>query len=335
MQWMPSRPALAFEATDAKTARVWQTKARKAFEKSLGPAIPQVPLRVKKLATDQCEGYRRDRLAITTAEGIQAIAWYCVPDGLSPSRGAKRPAILATPGHGIGARDLISLKADGTPRAEGQGYQKDYAIQAVRLGYPTLVVEPMGFGERRDPEMLAGKSSESGCHAAFTVGMMLGYTLARIRINDLQKGIDFLQEQSVDDPEKIGMIGISGGGQMTLWTTAIEPRIKAAVVSGYFNTFKASVMGIHHCICNFIPGVAQQLDMVELGGLVAPRPLLIESGTQDPIFPIDATRSAIKKLKQAYSVMNAGDNLHEDIFVGEHQWSGLKVPDFFRRAFEG
>jgi hypothetical protein len=333
MAWTPKTPNVSFDATDPKGAKAWQKKARKAFEDALGPAVPAVKLKVKVLEEKQLDGYRRQKLTIATGPGMEALAWFCVPDGLSKSRSEKRPVVIATPGHGIGAKDLVAMNALGQPRTEGLGYQKDYALQAVRLGYPALAIEPLGFGDRRDTQMLQGKSSESGCQAAFNVSLMLGYTLARIRANDIQKGIDFLEGVGFVDSGKVALMGISGGGQMTLWTTAIEPRIKAAVVSGYFNTFRDSVMAMHHCVCNFIPGVAQNLEMTDLGALIAPRPLLIEGGTTDPIFPIDATLKSVAKIKKIYKTFGAAGNVEEDIFEGDHQWSGKKVEAFLKKAF--
>ncbi len=333
MPWMPKTPTLSFNAKDVKAAKAWQKKAVKAFEESLGPAVPSVPFKVKVLEKVQLDGYTRQKLLINTGPGIQALAWFCVPDGVSASRGKKLPAVIATPGHGVGAKDLVALDRNGNARPEGQGYQKDYALQAVRLGYPTIAVEPMGFGDRRDTAMIEGKSSESGCQAAFNVSLMLGYTLARIRVNDIQKSIDYLQGLSFVDADKIALMGISGGGQMTLWTTAVEPRIKAAVVSGYFNSFKHSVMAMHHCVCNFIPGVAQKLDMTDLAALIAPRPLLIEAGTKDDIFPIQATRDALVKIKKIYKTFGVPGNVEDDIFEADHQWSGKKVAAFLAKAF--
>jgi fermentation-respiration switch protein FrsA (DUF1100 family) len=100
------------------------------------------------------------------------------------------------------------------------------------------------------------------------------------------------------------------------------------VVSGYFNTFRDSIMAVRHCLCNFVPGIVQIAEMVDIAGLVAPRPLLIETGTQDPIFPTGATQQAYKSLQKIYSVFDAVQNLDIDIFEGEHAWSGAKAYDW-------
>ena len=335
LSWLPKKPPLSFELVDQKSPdaiAAWQSKARKAFRECMGAFPETVPLEPDVLEHVHMDGYSRAMFTIATARGLRALCWFLIPDGVSPSRGGRLPAVIATPGHGIGAKDLIGLTDKGVNRQEGQGYQKDYALQAVRLGYPTLVIEPLGFGERRDHPMVTGKSSESGCQAAFAITTMLGSSLAAVRANDIMRGIDYLETLPQIDAKHVALMGISGGGQMTLWTTAIEPRIKAAVVSGYINTVRDSILGMHHCICNFIPGMAAKLDMPDLACLIAPRPLLLESGTTDPIFPIAATREAIKRIGKAYTALGVKDRFVTDIFEGDHQWSGAKVPTFLKRA---
>ena len=112
---------------------------------------------------------------------------------------------------------------------------------------------------------------------------------------------------------------------MTLFTTALDARITCAVVSGYFNTFRDSIMAVRHCLCNFVPGMARVAEMVDIAGLVAPRPLLIETGKRDPIFPTAATQRAYQGLQKIYAVWSAAPNLDIDIFEGEHAWSGAKA----------
>jgi hypothetical protein len=100
------------------------------------------------------------------------------------------------------------------------------------------------------------------------------------------------------------------------------------VVSGYFNTFRDSIMAVRHCLCNFVPGIVNLVEMVDIAGLVAPRPLLIETGTHDPIFPTEAAQRAYQDLQKVYDVFEVTENLDIDIFEGEHAWSGAKAYDW-------
>lgn len=274
-------------------------------------------------------GYTRTLFALTTAPNLEALAWLCIPDGVT--KDVPRPAMIATPGHSIGARDLLAMDASGRARKEGAGYQKDYALQVVRLGYPCLVMEPLGFGDRREAEMKKA-GGESGCHAAAVIALMMGMSVAGLRVNDLRRGLDFLETAPGVDSKRVGIMGISGGGMLALFTAAVDLRIKAAIVSGYFNRFRDSVLGMHHCVCNFVPGLATDFDMADLAALVAPRPLLVQHGTRDPIFPIAATRAALRRLRGIYRCAGAGDKLESEIFEGGHEWSPRRIEAFLKRA---
>lgn len=327
LKWLDT-PRLQFKATNQRAAAAWQRRARKAFADCLGNPPRRVPLRANILEEKKLDGYTRTTFTLDTAPSLRAICWYCVPHDLRETPG---PAMIATPGHGMGAKDLLAMTETGTPRPEGLNYQKDYALQVVRLGYPCLVVEPLGFGERRDTALMQDKTAESGCVAGTNLANMLGTTLAAIRINDLRRGLDWLTKRKEVDAGRIGLMGISGGGQMTLWTSALEPRIKVAIVSGYVNTFADSIMAMHHCPCNVVPGLAATLDMSDIAALVAPRPLLIESGTKDAIFPIKATRRAVRAIRNNYDAWDARKRVEHDVFEGEHQWSGRRVEKFLAR----
>ena len=60
--------------------------------------------------------------------------------------------------------------------------------------------------------------------------------------------------------------------------------IKAAVVSGYFYGYRESLLVKHqNCSCNYVPHLYETADMGDLGALIAPRPLLVETGARDPL----------------------------------------------------
>jgi dienelactone hydrolase len=289
-----------------------------------------VALRRRVLEQRQMNGYHRTKFLLTTAPGLQALCWLCIPDGAI--RHEPRPAMIATPGHGIGAKDLLAMDMKGKPRREGRGYQKDYALQTVRLGYAVLVVEPLGFGERCPKDMVHLRTSgDNGCYEAAWKAIMLGITLPGVRINDLRRCLDYMQTVPHVDRDRIGLMGISGGGQLTMWASAVEPRFKVAIVSGYMTSFRQGLMRMRRCLCQAAPGLVQQFEMSDIATLIAPRPILFESGTQDPFCPIKATREAIHRVRRNYRVLGVQDRVESDIFRGDHQWSGRKLRSFLSK----
>ncbi|WP_180359687.1 alpha/beta hydrolase family protein [Miniimonas arenae] len=328
LSWLSTpRHALTSGEVNRAEALAWQHRARARLAALLAVPFDPVPLDPRALETVQLDGYRRTMLAFDTAPGTSAIAWWVVPDGVDPAeQPGGTPALIATPGHGIGARDLLAMDAVGHPRPEGEGYQQDYALRAVRLGVPTLVVEPLGFGVRRDHAAGTPDDDASECAAGSLLASMLGTSLPALRVNDLRRAVDLLPALGAD-PDRIGLVGISGGGQLALWTGALDPRIAVVGVSCYLNTFATSVLAMEHCACNAAPGLAVELDMPDLAALVAPRPLLVEAGLRDPIFPIQGTRAALDVVRRAYAALDATDLLLEDVFDGGHAWSGRLLPE--------
>ena len=126
-------------------------------------------------------------------------------------------------------------------------------------------------------------------------------------------------------------MGISGGGLTTTFAAALDPRIRAAFVSGYLNTFLDSVYTISHCIDNYIPGILHWCEMYDVGGLIAPRPLFVESGDKDNIFPDHASRLSFERVKQVYEIFGKADLAEQEVFPGEHSFWGKRGLPFMAK----
>lgn len=331
------RPRYTFDATTSTQWRAWQTACRAAVVDAIG--LPQMtdglgcawndranlPLRVTAGPVDACDGYTRHALTIETAPGLYVPAFLLVPTGVT----TPRPAILCAHGHGLGMNDLVGLDEAGHERKFGEGYQHDFAIQAVRAGFVALAYDQMGFGRRRDMEYNKRFNLWNSCEQPSKNGSELGVSMTGMRVWDAIRMVDFLQSRPEVRADRIGMVGISGGGLVTEFTAAIDERIGAACVSGFCNTFGASILGVNHCIDNYVQGLLRVADNDDVACLVAPRALLIEAGTKDPIFPIAATRAALRKLERCYGVAGVADRVEADIFDRGHEFSGARTWTFF------
>ena len=103
------------------------------------------------------------------------------------------------------------------------------------------------------------------------------------------------------------------------------------MIGGYYCTFRDSIFSIHHCICNCVPGIMRWGEMREVAALFAPKPLLVISGTGDPIFPIAATRRACRELAEVYALLGAPGSLEHDFFDGPHAWNHRPTVPFLER----
>lgn len=69
---------------------------------------------------------------------------------------------------------------------------------------------------------------------------------------------------------------------MTLYLSALDPRVRKAFVSGYLYGVDDSLLHLNgNCSCNYTPGLWRLLDMGDIASLVAPRPLLVQSCEKD------------------------------------------------------
>ena len=71
-----------------------------------------------------------------------------------------------------------------------------------------------------------------------------------------------------------------------------------------------------------MPGLLALAEMPDLAGLVAPRALFAESGTQDNIFPLPAFEHAVERVQGIYAAFDAPDNFGSEVFEGDHRFHG-------------
>ena len=152
------------------------------------------------------------------------------------------------------------------------------------------------------------------------------------RVWDVMRTLDWIETRRELDATRIGCMGISGGGTCAQFSTALEPRIRAAFVSGYLNTFRDSIMSVSHCIDNYVPGILNWAENYDIAGLIAPRPFFSEGGDRDPIFPVHATRESFARVKRVYEILGVPDQAQQEIFPGVHEFHGVRGLSFMAKA---
>lgn len=323
-----------FQAKSKAEWQSWQEKLRLKTHQALGLDRLQLPpqgLDPQRAESVDCGTYQRERHALHFAPGLSLPVHLLLPKG----RPQKAPAIVACHGHGYGAREILGLTAGGSPRQSDPGYQKDFALRLAQRGFIVVVPELAGFGEARcESALLQGNHDDNTCHAISTALLMHGMTMAGLRVWQARCSLDFLLQRDDVDPDRVGCMGISGGGLVCSFFAALDERIHAAVISGYANTFKDSILSVHHCVDNYVPGMLNLAEMPDFISLIAPRPLLIEGGKQDPIFPIKASRQAAEAIRRVYRLLDQEDRFQEDFFAGDHQIGGEKAYPWLERWLE-
>nr|MDD6335276.1 alpha/beta hydrolase family protein [bacterium] len=323
------QPRLAAERVfsgDMEQAQ-WREQMRAAFSRDIlavpAPVDPQ-PRQIE--APVDMGDYTRSRIAYKADEGLDTPAYVLMPKGWKAGDGA----VVCCTGHGYGCRDIVGLNPDGSPKTGDAGYQKNFAIQVCRLGYLVIAPELAGFGDARLKENIGHDPREYACYRLSVACMMRGTTAAGLRVAQAQRAIDVLLGMGAS-PDRIGIMGISGGGMLTSYTALCEDRLACAVISGFANTHHDSILDDQHCLCMYTPGVLKLGELPDLLCAIAPLPMLWESATRDPLFPIDAARRARSQVARMYQTMGVTGSFQVDEFDGVHEISGRMAYSFLKQ----
>ena len=327
--YRPEDARYAFRATEADQASLWQAETRETLADRLGlSTIPSAPPEATVLEDVDKGDYTRRKLQIWTGPDTLMPVYLLLPEAAD----GPLPVVLALHGHGYGVKDIVGLREDGSERDTPEGYQKDFAVSICKAGFAVAAPELSCFGERRTDfshiNTQIGQGIPDTCAHTAMLAFHLGISVVGLRVHDAMCLLDYLETLDCLDSDRVGAMGISGGGMNTFFLTCLDQRIRACVVSGYYSTFRDSIHGMLHCACNYVPGLAEFGEMYDLVGLIAPRPMLVEAGSRDPIFPIGAVRKSVARARKVYGVFGARKSIQTDYFEGDHQISGHKAWEF-------
>ncbi len=320
-------PELAFPLAQPEEWPRWRQALRARVTDLLGglPVARATP-EAEVLDRDEADGYTRARIALMGRDGAEIPAYLLTPTrGESPAGG--RPAVLCLHGHGNGKGDIVGDPGPGTDQERAERadwivqHNYDYARRFAQMGFVVLAPDARGFGERAE-------GSEQGCHVPGVVSLMLGLPIAGQRLRDDLSALDYLTGQPGVDATRVGCLGLSEGGRRTLYLAALDDRVKAAVISGYYCTLRGAIGEWDRLsgwdICNYVPGLLRYADYPDLAALIAPRPLLIENATDDSLYDQQAVNDALQATGRTYAAHGVSNHFAVDLFTGGHKWSGQK-----------
>lgn len=313
----------------------WQETFRHELKEALGLNVMERELanfqvQAEKISTKELDDHIREEWLLQV-EPTMTIPFYLLrPLGADLSN-ASLPLVLTPHGHNH-PELYVGIYNNEAERQSIQDGDRDIAVQAVREGY--LVISPTvrGFGDTRNKEDLENNRLHS-CRIRLLHGLLVGRTAIGERVWDISRLIDWALENEAVDPERIAITGNSGGGTISVFAPACDTRIRVAMPASYFCTFTDSIGSIHHCDCNYVPGILQLGEMYDVAGLIAPRPFRAINGVEDAIFPIEATRHAYAELKKIYAAAEAES--HCELYEGDggHRYYREGAWPFLRQHF--
>ncbi|MBO5069417.1 MAG: hypothetical protein J6C37_03530 [Roseburia sp.] len=292
----------------------WQSEARKKLEELLGLPFAKCEDLFTITGRSEEEEYIRIDFEFQSEEGYFVPCNLLIPAGEAKAR----PGVICLQGHSTGKHISIGVaKFEGDVDTIAGG--RDFAIRAVKEGCCAIAMDQRYMGE-------AGQSKTGSPACASDnesmAALLVGRTAIGERVWDVMRLIDVIYAHFTEyiDIEKLICMGNSGGGTATFYASCMDERIRFAMPSCAVCTYEASIMAMHHCPCNFIPSIRRYFNMGDLGGLIAPRPLVVVCGKEDPIFPLGGVEESFTLIQNAYRQFGKEDLCHLVTGDGGHQF---------------
>lgn len=320
---MAEQPPLGmmFRGGDAEVCGAWQRAFTAKLGELMGPCQPPQRWETITERIVDLDDHRRHELLLRAA-GHRDLPVYV----LTPRRSftGKRPGILALHGHGQFGYDSVAGIATTPERAKDIAELRyDYGLQLVRRGYVVAAPCFTPFGRRLGSDNAYKKLD--ACGVTFIRMQFFGKLLMAENLRDALWSLELLARQENVDAARLGCVGLSYGGRMTMLASALSPRVRVAVISGALNVMQERVRGRFSCGAQVIPGLLNYGDVPEIASLIAPRPCLWEVGRNDKLMVKEWLGPALERMRRAWRAFNALDRLDVDDFDGRHQWNGVKA----------
>jgi hypothetical protein len=295
----------SFSSATNESYDSWKSGLQAALTEQLLPprATPAWPLNLTVLETTTLPGYEQQYVSYETQKGVHVPAYLLVPRSPGP-----HPGCVCIAGHTPSGKADVAGVGD-VDHTLGVAYGKVLAERGIVCICP----DNAGMGERADPD-------EPGCMATWRKLNMLGIDLTGFRVFDLMRAIDVLESLPHVLPNQIGLAGLSGGCWLGIVLAALDERVQAAVLSGFFTTF-AQTNWVGHCVCHHPFGIGRLCEMPDIAGLIAPRHIFVEFGTEDVTRPL---QPALDMTRAIYTAAGCPNAVRAHVFEGGHRFDGSK-----------
>ena len=253
-------------------------------------------------------GGRLYRVHVTVVDEVTMPALLLIPHA-APQRPA--PAVICQHGYAGTPEWMMGFGTTGQ-----FNYTNGAGRRLAEAGYvviaPQIVCSPPGVGKDRV--------------RLDRLARLAGISLLGFEMFALSRVVDWLQTRPEVLPDRIGMYGISQGGKSTLYFSALESRIKAAVCSCYFNNRwqkmvedrRLEALGQQEGLAYRAYLVTEEDDKFNvntaplwpdhlLGALICPRPFMVEIGRYDPVIYWQDAVEEFTRLQQLYTTLGISE----------------------------
>ena len=274
------------------------------------------------------EEYKEYRFTLQSEENYHFPCVLRIPNKSSRRNSdGKLPLVICLQGHSRGAHVSIAEVKFEHDKISINERDSAYCVQAVKEGYAAMSVEQRSCG-------VCGSRVEDGipdCEFSSMIGIMMGRTAIGERVWDVSCAIDAVENHFSEfiDLGDISLMGSSGGGTASYYAACLDERIKCVMPSASICTWEESITALLHCLCNYVPHIAEYFNMGDIGGMIAPRGLVVVNGAEDDIFRKKGVDESFEIIKSLYSAAGVPENcVHVEGPNGHRFYAALAWPVF-------
>jgi dienelactone hydrolase len=298
--------------------------------------------------------YTQEKVMFSTTPWFRVPAYVLIPKG----RKGRSPAVVDLHSHGgmfVYGKEKVMPVPEGEHPAITNYRRENYggrstSLELCRRGFVVISIDCFYFGERRtlfgsdlekygldrkkysleDIEYLNQRAGEGEGVLARSL-FWAGTTWQGIAHWDDIRTVDYLVTRAEVDPERIGCVGISMGGDRTVYLAGLDERIQCAVVVGWMSTLRSMIQKyvLTHSFMHFLPGLTRFLDLPDLIGCMAPKPLMVQQCSKDELYPLDGMQESLKKITAIYSKAGAASKFEGRFYDHPHIFSIEMQQDAF------
>ena len=340
-----SRLELSFLDARFRDLAPWQKTARTRVLDHLFYSPPPVAPEPEIIRRTDRGDYLEEYLTFRTTPDLRVPAYVLIPRKAA----APAPGVVLLHCHGgfyvWGKEKVVASDNEHPVLSEFKQtlYEgRSIATELVRRGYVVITIDMFYWGERRmlldedpasyrEPQKMTAeeiaafnrRSNQSEQLVARSL-MTAGITWPGVMLWDDLRTLDYLASRPEVDRRRLGCVGLSVGGYRSFLLAALDQRIKAAVDVGWMTAFAPAIR--RHVLNTVglafhIPGLYRYLDLPDLAALIAPRSLLVISGSKDSLFPPDGVEKAFRKIEACFHKASAVDRQRCRLYDAPHQFN--------------
>jgi dienelactone hydrolase len=311
------------------------------------------PRGVRQEGAWEADGVAGEALSWSVGYGPRTEAWLLRPAGVK----RPLPGLVALHDHGhfkfLGKEKI----ADGPGGAASalEPFRRRYyegrafANALAREGFAVLVHDVFLWGSRRFPldtmpdmerslasvvggllgpeagdPQTAGYNGAACLHEHLVAKYctVLGTSFSALVAYEDRVAHAFLRGREDVIPERVGCIGLSGGGCRAALLRATTDHLAACVIVGMMSTYAGLLDHdvAEHTWMLFPPGLSAQGDWPDLAACGAPAPLLVQYLLDDPLFTVAGMRAADRRIAAHYAAADARDSYRGEFHPGPHRF---------------